>query len=132
MNNKLSKRKKKNKWFQCNYFRWRSLCGSWWCCLHASSHSETNSKYYIILRFHIINIIYYSDQHYLQTAKRLAEAHLNSCQTRGPDSLGFLLGGSGIFALNSVISKTFGILEMLPILTVSLSCKVIKKLRITM
>ena len=64
--------------------------------------------------------MYNSDQHYLQTAKRLAAAHLNSCQTRGPDSLGFLLGGSGIFALNAVISKIFGILELSKLLTVSL------------
>ena len=62
----------------------------------------------------------YLDQSYLETAKRLAEAHLTSCQTRGPESLGFLLGGSGIFALNAVLSKTFGILEMSKLLTVSL------------
>jgi len=50
----------------------------------------------------------FPNQSYLETAKRLAVAHLTSCQTRGPESLGFLLGGSGIFALNAVLSKTFG------------------------
>ena len=44
----------------------------------------------------------------LEQARSLAETQLRSCKTRGPDSLGFLLGSSGVFALNAVISRTLG------------------------
>ena len=48
------------------------------------------------------------DLNYLDTARSHAKAHLLSSPTRGPDSLGFLLGGSGIFALNAALAKMSG------------------------
>ena len=42
----------------------------------------------------------------LSKARILAETQFGSCKTRGPDSLGFLLGSSGVFALNAVIARS--------------------------
>ena len=44
----------------------------------------------------------------LEAALRLTEAQLTSCPTRGPDSLGFLLGSSGVFALSAVLARARG------------------------
>ena len=44
----------------------------------------------------------------LSKARILAETQAGSCKTRGPDSLGFLLGSSGVFALNAVIARSLG------------------------
>ena len=44
----------------------------------------------------------------LSKARILAETQFGSCKTRGPDSLGFLLGSSGVFALNAVIARSLG------------------------
>ena len=45
---------------------------------------------------------------HLDTARALAAAHAASCPARGPDSLGFLLGSSGVFALCAVLAKSSG------------------------
>ena len=44
----------------------------------------------------------------LAAALRLTDAQLSSCKTRGPDSLGFLLGSSGVFALSAVLARARG------------------------
>ena len=49
-----------------------------------------------------------TDLDYTQHASRLAEAHYQASPTRGKDALGFLLGGSGLFALKAVLSKQVG------------------------
>lgn len=43
---------------------------------------------------------------YLDKGKLYAEASLNACRdAKGPDYLGFLLGASGLYALNAALSK---------------------------
>ena len=46
------------------------------------------------------------DVSYLDKAKLYAQASLNaSSKSQGPDYLGFLLGASGVFALNAILLK---------------------------
>ena len=45
---------------------------------------------------------------HLDTARALAAAHAAWCPTRGADSLGFLLGSSGVFALCAVLARSAG------------------------
>eukprot|EP00090_Calanus_glacialis_P029255 TRINITY_DN46963_c0_g1_i1.p1 TRINITY_DN46963_c0_g1~~TRINITY_DN46963_c0_g1_i1.p1 ORF type:complete len:418 (-),score=115.98 TRINITY_DN46963_c0_g1_i1:187-1404(-) len=45
---------------------------------------------------------------YLEKAKTLAEIQLKNCQPTTPASLGFLLGNTGIFAVNAAIARSVG------------------------
>lgn len=49
---------------------------------------------------------------YMETAKKFAEIHLNFCKDDAPkdlgSKLGFLLGNTGVYAVNAVIAKSLG------------------------
>ena len=46
--------------------------------------------------------------HHLEEAKFLAEIQFKNCKNTGADSLGFLLGNTGVFAVNAAIAKSIG------------------------